>query len=116
MSDSRKKPGSGDSWMQGLEPVEIMVTPGTKDKLARMAKKSRMGVSEVASVVFQEQFDKYVTLEQSIEEAVSRSVGRENDRLEENIKAIVSPLEESNRAILDLLPLLKKKIKKDATN
>ena len=58
--------------MQGLEPVEIMVTPGTKDKLARMAKKSRMGVSQIASAVFQEQFEKYEKLEKSITEAVSK--------------------------------------------
>ena len=75
-----------------------------------------MSVSQIASVVFQEQFEKYEKLEESIEEAVSKSVGRENDRLTENIKAIVSPLEDSNRAILGLVPLLKKKIKKDTTN
>jgi hypothetical protein len=109
-SDTRK------SWKDGLEMVTIWITPAAKAKLAQIAEKTGVSVSYAASAVFQEQLEKYEKLEETIRETVAKSFDEEYGHLEENIRAIMSPIGKSNQIIFDLLPLLKDKITKKSSN
>lgn len=83
---------SSDLWKEGLDPVEIAITPKLEAALKEMAWRAGMDYAEYVSLVLEDYVMQRVKLEELVGRMVKEAIDKELKRIEQIIQPLLSPL------------------------